>query len=614
VAGRIWNTVGSIEDTLSGQKRRRGKNEVGLRRWAFAAIITNAAAIILVRDLRELHDDEGTVRAPWWQTAVIYQIYPRSFQDSNGDGIGDLPGITRHLPYLRELGVDAIWISPIFPSPMADFGYDISDYTGIDPLFGTLSDFDTMLAAAHALGIRVLLDLVPNHTSDQHPWFVESRASRNSRKRQWYLWRDPAPGGGPPNNWLSEFGGSAWQLDPRSGQFYYHAFLAAQPDLNWRNPQVPAAIHDVMRFWLRRRVDGFRVDVIWHLLKDDQFRDNPENPRFEPGQPPHRRLVPLYTADLPGVHEIIWGLRAVIDEFDDRLLIGEIYLPIERLMAYYGEDLGGVHLPFNFALLETPWDARVIANRILEYEVALPAGGWPNWVLGNHDRPRIASRVGRAQARIAAMLLLTLRGTPTLYYGDEIGMQQVAIPPERVRDPFEKNVPGLDLGRDGGRTPMQWNGAPFAGFSETEPWLPVADDAGTVNVADQRRDARSLLNLYRDLIQLRRSHRALQFGAYRPIEASGDLLVFARELPAERLVVALNLGTARFRLGSAGLAGRIIASSRGDRRGETMRDAFELHEDEGLVIELAGDAQAPAGIDAILVRAGDQVASGSTSG
>jgi alpha-glucosidase len=304
------------------------------------------------------------------------------------------------------------------------------------------------------------------------------------------------------------------------------------------------------------------------------------------------------------VHEIIGGLRAVVDEFDDRLLIGEIYLPIDRLVAYYGEDLSGVHLPFNFALMESSWDARAIANRIFEYEAALPPGGWPNWVLGNHDRPRIASRIGRAQARIAAMLLLTLRGTPTLYYGDEIGMQQVAISPEHMRDPFEKNVPGLGLGRDGERTPMQWNAMPFAGFSETEPWLPVADDAGTVNVADQRRDGCSLLNLYRDLIQLRRSHRALQFGTYRPIEASGDLLLFARELPEERLVVALNLGTARFRLWSAGLGGRIIVSSRCDRQGETIRDAFELHEEEGLVIQLAGDARVPVGIDMILVGAG----------
>src|SRR5436309_5093927 len=267
----------------------------------------------------------GNAAPRWWQTAVIYQIYPRSFQDSNGDGVGDLAGITARLPYLRDLGVDAIWLSPIFPSPMADFGYDIADYVGIDPLFGTLADFDALLAAAHALGIRVLLDLVPNHTSDRHPWFIESRASRSNAKREWYIWRDPAPDGGPPNNWLSEFGGSAWTLEPDTGQYYYHAFLAAQPDLNWRNAEVRAAIYDVMRFWLRRGVDGFRVDVIWHLLKDDAFRDNPENPHFASGDPPHHALIPLYTADRPEVHDLIGEMRRVVDEFQERVLIGEIY-------------------------------------------------------------------------------------------------------------------------------------------------------------------------------------------------------------------------------------------------------------------------------------------------
>jgi alpha-glucosidase len=393
----------------------------------------------------------------WWQTATIYQIYPRSFADSNGDGVGDLRGIISRLDHLTELGVDAIWISPIFRSPMADFGYDISDYTDIDPLFGTLADFDALLAAAHAKGLRLLLDLVPNHTSEQHPWFQESRASRTNPRRDWYIWRDPGPDGGPPNNWLSEFGGSAWQLDPATGQYYYHAFLKEQPDLNWRNPDVAAAIHDVMRFWLRRGVDGFRVDVIWQLIKDDRFRNNPLNEAFRAGDPPHKRFIPLYSADLAEVHDVVRGLRRVIDEFPERLLIGEIYLPIERLVAYYGSDLGGAHLPFNFTLLETPWNARAIANIIDRYEAVLPPGGWPNWVLGNHDRPRIASRVGPDRARVAAMLLLTLRGTPTIYYGEEIGMRQLPIPPQQVRDPFERNVPGLGLGRDGARTPMQWD-------------------------------------------------------------------------------------------------------------------------------------------------------------
>ena len=303
----------------------------------------------------------------WWQSAVLYQIYPRSFQDSNGDGVGDLPGIVARLPYLAELGVDALWLSPIFVSPMADFGYDISDYAGIDPLFGSMHNFDALLKAAHALGLKVLLDFVPNHTSDRHPWFAESRVSRQSAKRDWYIWRDGAPGGGPPNNWLSEFGGSAWQFDEPSGQYYYHAFLPAQPDLNWRNADMRGAMHEVMRFWLRRGVDGFRVDVMWHLIKDAAFRDNPPNPDFRDGDPPHRRLLPLYSADRPEVHDVVRGLRAVIDEFPERVLIGEIYLPIERLVAYYGRDLSGAHLPFNFSLLETPWRARTIAQLVDRY-------------------------------------------------------------------------------------------------------------------------------------------------------------------------------------------------------------------------------------------------------
>src|SRR5260370_33879588 len=355
-------------------------------------------------------------RELWWQTGVIYQIYPRSFQDSNGDGIGGLRGITQRLSYLVELGIDAIWLTPIFPSPMADFGYDISDYTDIDPLFGGLDEFDALLAAAHAQGIKVILDLVPNHTSDEHPWFLESRASRESRKRDWYIWRDPAANGGPPNNWLSVFGGSAWEYDGASGQYYYHAFLAAQPDLNWRNPAVRSAIYEVMRFWFRRGVDGFRVDVVWHLIKAEEFRDNPPNADFRVTDPPHHRLVPLYTADRPEVHDVIAEMRRVADEFPDRVLIGEIYLPLERLVAYYGRDLGGMHLPFNFSLLGASWHASVIAGLIGEYEAALPSGGSPNWVLGNHDWPRIATRIRPDQANVATMLLPPLPRTPPIYY------------------------------------------------------------------------------------------------------------------------------------------------------------------------------------------------------
>jgi len=527
-------------------------------------------------------------RALWWQTGVIYQIYPRSFQDSNGDGVGDLRGITQRLPYLMGLGVDAIWLSPIFPSPMADFGYDISDYTDIDPLFGSLDDFDVLLAAAHAKGVKVILDLVPNHTSDRHRWFLESRASRRSRKRDWYIWRDSAANGAPPNNWLSVFGGSAWEYDGATGQYYYHAFLAAQPDLNWRNPAVRAAIYEVMRFWFRRGVDGFRVDVVWHLIKDDEFRDNPPNAGLRPTDPPYHRLVPLYTADRPEVHDVIAEMRRVADEFPDRVLIGEIYLPLERLVAYYGRNLAGMHLPFNFSLLNTPWDAPSIARLIAEYEAALPAGGWPNWVLGNHDRPRIASRVGPDQVRIAAMLLLTLRGTPTIYYGDEIAMKEVTIAPDQVRDPLGKNVPGRGLGRDGCRTPMQWDGTTHAGFSSVEPWLPLGDGLRQGNVLAQCSDNTSVYWLYRRLIDLRRKCPALSLGSYGSVHDEGNLLVFTREHGREQLLVAFNFGwtPVAASLPSGECVGRLLVSSAADRTDEPVRGSLNLRANEGAIVEL----------------------------
>ena len=522
---------------------------------------------------------------PWWQSAVLYQIYPRSFQDSDSDGIGDLRGIVERLPYLVEIGVEALWLSPIFASPMADFGYDISDYTAVDPLFGSMADFDALLHEAHACGLKVLLDFVPNHTSIEHLWFRESRASRDSPKRDWYIWRDGAPGGGPPNNWLSEFGGSAWAYDETTGQYYYHAFLAVQPDLNWRNPAVRAAMHEVMRFWLGRGVDGFRVDVIWHLIKDDQFRDNPPNPNFRAGDAPHRCQLPLNSADRPEVHDLIRELRGVIDEFPERLLIGEIYLPLDRLVTYYGRDLAGVHLPFNFSLLETPWNARAVAQLIDRYEALLPKGAWPNWVLGNHDRPRVASRIGQAQARVAAMLLLTLRGTPTLYYGDEIGLPQGAIPADRVQDPFEKNVPGLGLGRDGCRTPMQWDAGAFAGFSNVMPWLPLAEDFATNNLAVQRTAPASLFNLYRRLIALRHLRPALSRGAYRLLEADGDVLAYIRETGDDRLLVALNFGSGQVAL-TIPSPGTVLLWSNAGRDGQEAVHSLMLRPHEGAIVAL----------------------------
>jgi alpha-glucosidase len=529
-------------------------------------------------------------RHEWWQTGIVYQIYPRSFMDSNADGVGDLGGILARMDYLCWLGIDAIWLSPIYPSPMADFGYDVSDYCDVHPLFGTLADFDKLVAEAHRCGLKVILDFVPNHTSDRHPWFVESRSSRTNPKRDWYIWRDPAPGGGPPNNWLSNFGGPAWRLDEKTGQYYFHAFLKEQPDLNWRNPAVRHAMHDVLRFWLDRGVDGFRVDVIYHILKDDQFRDNPRNPDYRPGQNPHHEFLATYTMDRPEVHDIIAGMRRVIDEYPDRMMVGEVYLPVERLVTYYGEGGAGVHMPFNFQLVTLPWNAPTVRAAIRNYEAALPAYGWPNWVLGNHDNPRIASRIGAAQARVAAMLLLTLRGTPTMYYGDEIGMHDVPIPPDRVQDPFERNVPGMGLGRDPERTPMQWDAGPNAGFTAGEPWLPVASDWRQINLAAQREDPRSMLGLYRRLIQVRRSHAALRVGGYRPVESpdKSEVIAYVRQEGDERILVALNLGSRPFTSYPTELAsgsGVILLSTHLDREGEPVRE-IALRPDEGVIVRL----------------------------
>jgi alpha-glucosidase len=533
-------------------------------------------------------DRSGAYR--WWQRGIVYQIYPRSFQDSNGDGVGDLPGIIARLDYVRSLGVDAIWISPIYPSPMRDFGYDVSDYTGVHPLFGGLADFDRLLREAHARDLKVILDFVPNHSSDQHPWFLESRASRDNPKRGWYLWRDPAPDGGPPNNWRSCFGGSAWTFDEKTRQCYYHAFLPEQPDLNWRNPEVVDAMLGVLRFWLDRGVDGFRVDVLWHLIKDERFRDNPPNPGWREDMDPYQALIPAHTTDQPEVHQVIGRMRSLFDEYQDRVLIGEIYLPVERLMQYYGRDLGGAHLPFNFQLIQAKWDARHLSRMIADYEAALPEGGWPNWVLGNHDQHRIASRVGAAQARVAAMLLLTLRGTPTLYYGDEIGMHDVQIPPQLIQDPFEKNVPGRGLGRDPERTPMQWSSDRNAGFTAGEPWLPVAPDYPEVNVEAERGDASSMLALYSRLIALRRGEAALEVGRFEPVEAEGDLLAYIRRGRGGEgaFLVALNLGPRAHMLRAGAFAeGRIALSTHLDRGGERVAGDLAVRADEGVIVRLS---------------------------
>jgi len=524
----------------------------------------------------------------WWQRGIIYEVYPRSFMDSNDDGVGDLKGLLSRFDYLRWLGIDAVWLSPIYRSPMKDFGYDVADYTAIHSLFGTMEDFDRLVREAHARDIKLILDFVPNHSSDQHPWFIESRSSRDNPKRGWYIWHDPAPGGGPPNNWLSNFGGSAWEYDPKTEQYYYHAFLREQPDLNWRNPQLVEAMLNVLRFWLERGVDGFRVDVLWHLIKDDQFRDNPPNPYWREGADPYQKLLELHSTDQAEVHAVVTRMRRLVDQYQDRVLIGEIYLPMERLVQYYGIDLSGVHVPFNFQLLLAKWNARDIARIIAEYEAALPKGGWPNWVLGNHDRPRIVSRVGPTQARLAAMLLLTLRGTPTLYYGDEIGMHDVEIQPAKVQDPFEKNVPGLGLGRDPQRTPMQWTAAKNAGFTEGEPWLPIAEDYPQINVETERDDPFSMLSLYSQLIKVRRAEPALEVGVLEPVETTGDLLSYVRRDGESAFLVALNFGTKPETLNISGMGfeGRITLSTWLNRSGDAVRGDLYIRPEEGLLVRL----------------------------
>jgi alpha-glucosidase len=526
----------------------------------------------------------------WWQTGIIYQVYPRSFQDSDGDGIGDLNGINQRLDYLKALGVTAIWVSPIFPSPMRDFGYDITDYCAIDRRFGAMADFDALLSAAHAAGLKLILDFVPNHTSDQHPWFAESRASRTSPKRDWYIWRDPGTHGSLPNNWESEFGGPAWTFDPPSGQYYYHAYLKEQPDLNWRNREVQQAMCDVLRFWFARGVDGFRVDAIHHLLEDVAFRDNPPDPNWRHGMPPAERWFQIRTIDQPEVHDAIRMMRSVAEEFGGKVMIGEAYLPIDRLMAYYGVDLSGFHLPFNFHLISAAWNPPVLAALIEDYERALPAGAWPNWVLGNHDRSRVASRIGSAQARVAAMLLLTLRGTPTIYQGEELGMTDVPIPPALVQDPFERNVPGLGLGRDPVRTPMPWSGARHGGFTTGTPWLPLGPCIEWLNANAQAADPTSMLALYRALLRLRNGNEVLSLGGFRIHRVGDSVLAYERHLNGRRLLVALNMTDRSQAVGLGGTVREAVLSTYLDGLVDRKTDWVTLRPNEGLILELEAGA------------------------
>jgi alpha-glucosidase len=534
----------------------------------------------------------------WWQRGVIYQIYPRSFRDSNGDGIGDLAGILERLDYLTDtLKVDAIWLSPIFPSPMVDFGYDVSNYTDINPMFGTMADFDALLAAVHARGLRLIIDFVPNHTSDQHPWFTESRSSRSSPKRDWYIWRDPKPDGSLPNNWLSLFGGNAWEWDEATGQYYLHTFVKEQPDLNWRNPEVKAAMLDVLRFWLESGVDGFRIDVAHFIMKDPELRDNPPSANSgSNGSSAHgwEGQQHIHNLGHPDVHGIFREIRQLLDGYSierPRVSIGEIHeFDWPTWVSYYGANLDELHMPFNFALLNVVWRPAEVRAVVESVEGAVRVGAWPNYVLGNHDTHRLASRVGVAQARVALMLLLTLRGTPTMYYGEELGMEDVNIPRELIQDPFEKNVPGLGLGRDPERSPMQWDTSTNAGFApgNVKPWLPVADDFSAVNVQSELEDPSSTLNFVRLLLQQRRSTPALYSGTYSSITVDdADCYVYRREGGGRRYTVALNFSSESKTIGlpDAG-RGTVRVSTHGIGEAEVDLRTLHLEPNEGCVIEV----------------------------
>ena len=499
---------------------------------------------------------------PWWRSGVIYQIYPRSFADADGDGVGDLRGATQRLEHVRDLGADAVWLSPIYRSPMADFGYDVADHTDVDPLFGTLDDADELIARAHELGMRVLLDFVPNHTSDRHPWFQESRASRDSPKRSWYVWRG---GDSPPNGWVAAFGDQvpAWTRDEATGEWYLHSFLPEQPDLNWDEPAVEAAMHDVLRFWLRRGVDGFRIDVAHAIGKDPDLGDN------EPGR--------RHSEDWPSVHPRLAGIRRVLEEFGaDRVAVGEVYLLDQRALAPYITTGDELHLAHNFVFLNLPWSSERFRAVVDEFEELTREGGWPAWCLNNHDHSRTATRYGWTRSRVAAMLVLALRGTPFVYQGEELGLTDVPVPPEAIVDIDD---------RDPERAPIPWEppsaAGPGAGFTTGRPWLPVHPDAERLAVAVQAQDARSHLTFYRALLGLRRATPALHAGTYRSVRAAPDVFAFVRQHAGERVLVALNFAPFPRPLPAEAAGGRLLLSTSDGAGG-----AAALAGDEGRIIAL----------------------------
>jgi alpha-glucosidase len=496
------------------------------------------------------------VRTPWWRSAVFYQVYPRSFSPSGPSPTGDLDGITARLDHLSWLGVDAIWVSPFYPSPQADFGYDVSDFCDVDPTFGDMAAFDRLLAGCHDRGVRLLVDLVPNHTSDQHPWFLAARSSRDDPRRDWYIWRDGDPAT-PPNNWTAAFTGeSAWTWDDATDQWYLHQFLPAQPDLNWANPEVVDAMHGVMRFWLDRGVDGFRIDVVHGIGKDPALPDDPP----EAGGLPHATLN-----DTPQTHELIRGLRRLVDGYPgDRLILGEVFLlTTEQVARYYGEG-DELHLAFNFPPLFTPWDPRRWRRQIAETRHQIDErGAWPTWVLSNHDNKRHRTRYGGSEdrARAAVFLLLGLRGSPVLFAGEELGLEDAVVPPDRVVDPG---------GRDGARAPLPWTADPDHGWGVTDPWLPWPPEPDRRNVATLVADEGSIAHLYRRLLAARRATPALQLGDHADVAAPEGVIAWRRWLPGaggEGALVAVNMGAEPARLA---VTGRVVVASDGRGEGEAF--------------------------------------------
>ncbi len=530
----------------------------------------------------------------WWKHGVIYQIYPRSFYDSNGDGVGDIPGIIAKLDYLARLGVDGVWLSPVYPSPMRDFGYDVSDYRGIDPVFGTLEDFDRLLAEAHRRGLRIIMDMVLNHTSDAHPWFAASRSSRDDPRRDWYIWRDGRKDG-PPNNWLSAFGGSAWEWDGATGQYYLHSFLPEQPDLNWRSPALNEAMFNELRFWLERGVDGFRLDVINWIVKDDRFRDNPRS-LFSLDLQRHR-----YDRNRPEAYDIARELRRLVDSYGDRMLVGEVFAlppgsPVRS--ARFLCDGEGLHLAFDFNLLYQPWSARRWYRSVRRWLSLVPRAGWACHVLSNHDQPRAISRFEKRgetdrRARVAAAFLLTVPGAPFLYYGEEIGMRGRRISRAELQDPLGKRYWPLYAGRDPSRTPMQWSAGANAGFTTGTSWLPPGPDLAEANVSDQIDDRYSLLNFYRALIALRRRKPALHGGNWVPL-AHGfrGVIAYYRECGAEVACVVLNFSSRRRRISLHGRAHwKVLLSTHRPRYEHFLELRMELAPCEATILEMIGGAR-----------------------